>query len=352
MSFKSQIAGRSASILSLFVVAFLLGGCSTAPHWFTDSRLEALNRSIEPEVITAASADALPRLAPSAPRSGYRVGPQDELTLTVWASKDIWAAITAQGEQATQTVVVQDDGTIVLPLLQPIRVDGLAFSQILAKVAETYRKSLCETVQVDGKITRYRAKSILIDGAFNKPGIAYLSPELRTLGEAIIATGGGLTADGTPIRGVLNRGGKRYGIDFRQAQEGDSDALDIALQAGDRIYFPSRAKGQFYIFGEVGTQGVFQIPPGGVSLIQALALARGPVPVTANMESIFLVRGSETNEPIVYQVSLKEVMENRDIPILPGDRLFMPPTALTQWDRTMRQLLPVFGSVVYVNGAL
>lgn len=342
---------RIASHLCGLIAAGLLGGCTTAPYWETQLRMDELILSSSPEA-TPPGPEELPRLATNMQRSGYRIGPQDELTVTIWGSKEMWSAITAQGEQAPQTVLVQDDGSIVLPLLKPIRVEGLPLREILTKVAEEYRKTLGELVQVDGKVSRYRARGVLLDGAFSKPGIVYLSPDLRTLGEAVTAAGGGLTADGDPVRGMLYRGGKRYRIDYRKAQEGASDVSDIALQAGDRIFFPSRNKGLFYVFGEVGAQGGYPIPPDGISLLQGLAQARGPAMVTADMGSIFLIRNHENETSKVYQLTMKQMMDSGDIALSPGDRLFVPPTNLANWDRTMRQLLPLFSGMLVVNGTV
>ena len=150
------------------------------------------------------------------------------------------------------------------------------------------------------------------------------------------------------LHGVLVRGGKRYIINYQHAQEGTNDLQNILLQAGDRIFFPSRNSGVFYVFGEVNVQGSFPIPPNGITLLQSLAMAKGPSMTSANMESIYLIR---TNEkiPQVYKLTLGEIMAHKDFPIAPGDRLFVSATGIVDFERTMRAILPVFGTTYILH---
>ncbi|HET9651748.1 MAG TPA: polysaccharide biosynthesis/export family protein [Usitatibacter sp.] len=328
------------------VILFTLacGACTTAPRWeqaLTMDDLLLAPPAMEPGVLEPAG---LPRQAPGAAPPAYRIRPHDELTLTVWGPRDIWGDITAQGGQATQVTPVHDDGTIVLPLLRHVQVAGLTMPEALARIAEAYRAGVRANFQVDGKVTVFRSQPVLLDGAFARPGVAWLSPELGTLGEAVAAAGG-LSESADPTRGLLVRGGMRYAIDYGAAQHGTNDVHDIRLQPGDRLFFPSRAKGMFYVFGEVVSQGGFPLPPTGMSLMQALATSKGPQMITADMQSIYLVRAAQ-DPPVVYRMTLAQIMGNRDLAVAPGDRIFVPPTGLTNWDRTMQQLLPGFGNTV------
>jgi polysaccharide export outer membrane protein len=342
------------TVIRILVMAvgggILLTGCTTAPSWHESLGIEEFAQSATVESGLESPVD-LPHVPPDAPRAGYRVAPQDQLNITVWGSKELWSAITAQGEQTTQTLLVQDDGTIVLPLLKGIRVEGLTLSEVLAKVAQGYRSTLGETVQVDGKISIYRSKSILLDGAFNHSGIAYLSPELRTLADTVSGFGAGLSPEADITRGVLYRGGKQYRINWKKAQESEGDLMAIEMRNGDRLFFPSRSKGLYYVFGEVVSQGAFQIPPDGVTVLQGLAQAKGPAVSSGNMEAIFLIRGEgkTAKSAKVYRLSLKDLAEYGDLQLSPGDRLIVPPTGLATWDRTLRQLIPFFSSTILIR---
>lgn len=291
---------------------------------------------------------SLHRLIAKEPRPAYRLGLQDEIAITVWGTKDIWSEIRTQSEQVPQTTVVRDDGTIVLPLLENISVAGLTVPEALAKVANAYKSTLGIPFQVDGWVTKYRSKSVLLDGMFIKPGVTYLSAESVTLGEMINSVGG-LQDVADASAGVLVRGDNRYAINYQDAQEGKNNQLNIELRAGDRIFFPSRSGKVYYVFGEVGVQGAYPIPSGGITLLQGLGAARGANTSTANMESIFLIRSID-KESKIYQLNLVDILATQSLELAPGDRIFVPPTGLTNWERTFRQLLPATPIIPIVGG--
>jgi len=340
---------RKLFLVSLLFGAILGAGCSTTPRWdaaLSGDALQGISRPIGPIIEDPVS---LPRLNIRNIRPSYHLGPQDELTITIWGARDILSEIKTLSEQVPHTTVVQDDGTVVLPLLENVSVVGLTVSRALAKIAGAYKKTLGVPFQVDGGVSKFRSKGVLLDGAFSKPGVSYLGPDLMTLGE-VVTNAGGVQEGGDASSGVLVREDKRYAINFQDAQEGKNDQVNIELLAGDRLFFPSRSSKVFYVFGEVGIQGAYPIPPGGATLLQGLGAARGPNTITANMESIFLIRNIE-KDPKVYQLNLADILSTQDVALAPGDRIFVPPTGLANWERTFRQILPLV-SVVPIVGAL
>jgi polysaccharide export outer membrane protein len=362
---------RAARIAVAWVALAIATGCTTAPSWVTSEQC-ANQRDSFPELcavipanriaqdfsalaaspaapdVALADPASLKRLDPAAPRPAYRIGPHDELTVTVWGSREIWAEITDQSLQPTRTTTVQDDGTIVLPLIMGVQVGGLTLSEALHRISDAYRKVLGSSFQVDGQISRFRSKPVLLDGAVTKPGTVFLSNEVRTLGEAIASGGGGVTELAELRKGVLIRGDQRYAIDYHSAQMGGSDVRNIELQPGDRVYFPSRETGQFYVLGEVNVPGMFNIPPKGITLMQGLALARGPSMNYADMQSIYLVRVNGA-EPRIYSLSLEDIIAGKDQPLMPGDRIFVPPTSLANWERTLRAVVPIIGTPIIIR---
>ena len=322
--------------------------CGSLPDWGIARDFKALESDAAATSLRHPSAAGLPRLRPQEPRPPYRIGPLDELSITVWGSKEIWSEITDQSQQPTRVTVVQEDGTIVLPLLPNLKVEGLTLGEALAKITGAYRQALGSSFQVTGQISRFRSQPVLVGGAVTRPGTVYLSSDVRTLGEAVEIGGGGFPAAAELSKGVLIRGDQRYGIDYQGVQTGENHLHEILLQPGDRIYFPSRESGRFYVMGEVPSPGTYPIPPKGVTLMQGLTMARAPSVVTSNMDSIFLVRvaGEQTR---IYRLTLTEIMANKDQPLEAGDRIFVSTSGLASWDRFWRQLLPFLtsGYIVY-----
>ena len=357
-------AGSSTPLVKpIFGLVFLtsfIAGCTSAPSWPTVAECNASpNESwegcAEPSKIAQdfktllestvnngeklSDASALRRLNPSESRPAYLLGPLDELSVTVWGAREIWSEITDLSHQPTRVTSIQDNGTIVLPLLPNTHIANLTLSDALAKIAEQYRKVIGTTFQVDGLVTRFRSKPVQLDGAFIKPGTVYLSNEIRTLGDAISIGGGGFPEVAELAKGVLIRGPQRFRIDFSGAQKGENDVNNIELAPGDRVFFPSRETGFFHVLGEVQQQGTFAIPEKGITLIQGIALAKGPIQNTANMNSIFLVRISG-EKPRIYRLTLTELMANLDVSIAPGDRIFVSSRGVTDWNRTITQAVP------------
>lgn len=333
------------SLPTLLATLTLLAGCSTAPRWEVNTGISALLSAPADPVAATATATAdpaiLPRLEPG-DRPAYRLGPQDELAITVWGPREVWSEVTVQAGQIPRALTVQDDGTLLLPLLRKVNVLGLTVDEALARIAEGYRGVVGSRFQVDGSLTRQRSKAVLIEGAVARPGMAYLGPDLLTLGEVVSGAAGGLTDSADPHRGLLLRNGQTFLLDYRQSQQSGGDLQRIALQPGDRVYFPQQQSGVFYVFGEVVNPGSFPIPLNGVTLLQALALAKGPVAPNANQQSIFLVRPN-SDQPRIYRLSMQEIIASREVPLVPGDRLFVPATGLTDWERTFRQAVPLLG---------
>lgn len=340
---------RKFFLVSSLSAAFLSAGCTTAPSWNTGLGVGALAETNRPVVPPIEESISLHRLSATESRPAYRLGPQDELNITIWGNKDIWSEIRSQGEQVPQTAIVQDDGTLVLPLLENVSVAGLTVPETLAKIADAYKRALRVSFQVDGWVTKYRSKSIWLDGMFNKPGVAYLNSGSMALGE-VVNSAGGLQETGDASSGVLVRGDKRYAINYQDAQQGKNDQLNIELLAGDRIFFPSRSSKVYYVFGEVGMQGAYPIPSEGITLLQGLGVAKGANTTTANLESIFLIRSID-KDPRIYQLNLADILATQDLALDSGDRIFVPPTGLTNWERTFRQLIPIM-PLIPVAGAV
>ncbi len=284
-------------------------------------------------------AEALPKLPAERTASLYRIGPLDELIITVWGRPDLGSQIPVARDSRRNISIVQEDGTIGLPFVGNINVGGLTVQQAQAHIEDLYSRTV-EAVQVDVLIATFRSKVVLLEGAFQRERRLFLSDDVRTVGDAINSAGGLLSAAQTTL-GVLVRGGREYRLNYRKSQEGRSDVHRVLLEGGDKIYFPPFNERLVYVFGEVGLQGAIPIPPKGLALVEALAIARGPDVITANAGKLFLMRQAGP-EATVYQFTLDEALRSPDLQLRPGDRIYVPPTMIAQWDRFWRQALPFF----------
>ncbi len=269
----------------------------------------------------------------------YRVGPADELTVVVWGHADLGSMATSDGGPPVSRV--EDNGEIFLPFLGGVAVGDKSIREIRS-VLTSRLAGVVDDPQVEVQLRACRSKSIAVRGAVEQPGKHYLCADFLTAGDAVAAARG-LRQDADPARALLVRGEQRYRLDFRPS----AGAGDVLLADGDVVHFPSIEERTVYVFGEVNRQGVLPIPAGGLTLLEALGKAGGPDFVTARSRSILLLRPRQA-DVVAYQIELGQLLEGPKIPLVDGDRLFIPPTRLTRWNRWWRQAIP-FGATQVVR---
>jgi len=331
----------------LLVFITLLSGCSTAPTWDTDNdSIQPLLQSSAQALTLANPVDSLYILPDKAEPPVYYIGPNDELLLTIWGSTDLWSEHLVHKESSQRASVVQPDGTVSLPLLNDVKVSGFTLPEANRLLKNLYAKVIDTPFQIEVLLNKPRSQPVTVEGAFNTGGVVYIGPNLQTLGQ-IISAAGGFAEDADTVNGILTRGTTRYAINYRATQEGESKLQNLVMQPGDVLFFPSQSERVYYIFGEVVRQGAFPIPPRGISMLEGIAKAWGPNVVTGNLERIFLIRAySKDKKPSIYELTMDDIMANEDVALLPGDRIFIPPTSLANWSRTLNQL---FGGTAAVG---
>jgi polysaccharide export outer membrane protein len=100
---------------------------------------------------------------------------------------------------------------------------------------------------------------------------------------------------------------------------------------------------QIQVLGEVRNQ---QPVPwrDGLSLVQAISLAGGPTWAWAKVESCHIVRGT-LDDPKFIQIDLEEVLKGneKDVFLMPGDIVMVPPKGVTVYARWISQALAPIG---------
>lgn len=347
--------------IGLMLLFPLLAGCTTAPDW------DANTHNIEP--LRSSSGDTLNLKDPTesldhfdfqgngALVSGpllpeYKIGPNDDLQVTLWGGSVLWSINTVHPSISAHSTVVQTDGTITLPLIGEIEVAGLSLAEANVALQSRYKSALETPFQIEVALNNPRSQAVTVEGAFNSSGIVHLGPFRKTLGQ-IISAAGGFAGDADTTNGILTRQGTQYAINYRASQQGQSNLQNLILHEGDVLYFPTTSERVYYIFGEVIRQGAFPIPPQGMSILEGIGRSWGPNMVTSNMERIFLIRSySNSQKPSVYELTLDEIMASEDIALLPRDRIFIPPTGLTTWSRTLNQALGGAGGATQITEAV
>lgn len=151
------------------------------------------------------------RLAPmpAASESGYRVGPGDEIRVSVFGL-----------DQVANTYIVGDDGMVSLPLVEPVPASGKTVREVEAAIAAAVlQRKLVLAPSVTVQIQKYRPFYIL--GEVQRPGQYAFVPGMSVLSAVSIA--GGYTFRADKKRMVITRGTvKGRAGDATPVQPGDT----------------------------------------------------------------------------------------------------------------------------------
>lgn len=160
------------------------------------------------------------------PPTGYRVGMDDELAISVWHEPEL-----------SQVVVVRSDGMITLPLLNDIKVAGLTTDQMQAILTDKM-KSLVNDPQVTIIVRAIRSRKVWLVGNVARPGVYGLGGQ-ETILEVLTEAGGlGPFAKTRSIYILRHQNGKpvRIGFNYKKALTGKGE--NPILEPGDMVVVP------------------------------------------------------------------------------------------------------------------
>jgi polysaccharide biosynthesis/export protein len=276
---------------------------------------------------TGAAAAAIPSAAPTNVTS-YVLGPEDQITVRIFAAADI----------PDKPVQIDNNGTVTLPMIGQVRAAGLTVGQLQANLVTAYKKYFKDP-QVTVQVNDFRSQPVSVAGNVAKPGVVQLAGN-RNLIE-VIGQAGGLLADAgdsvlitrnlsegpIPVAGAFTDPTGKYSvahINVRSIMNGKDPEANIQIKPHDVITVP-RAR-LIYVLGNVGRPGGYVLTENEtMSLTQAIALAGGWDKMAAlGSARILRADGGPTREQIPANV--KKIMENKapDLQMQPDDILYIP----------------------------
>ena len=237
----------------------------------------------------------------------YIVGEGDVLNLTVYEHDDL-----------TLTVRVSGEGSITIPLIGDVHVQGLTLNQIAQKITTLLADGYIVNPQVNIFIHEFRSKKATILGQINRPGL-YELRQYTTLLE-LISQAGGLT-QGAGNKAIIKRklpsesGRKEESItiDLKSLIEGGDTSRNIQIVGGDSIYIT--ATDVYYVTGEVKKPNEFNLD-GEITIIQAITKAGGFTGKAAPTK-VKIIRKTADSKKVLSKVSMDE-------PVLPNDVIVVP----------------------------
>jgi len=269
----------------------------------------------------------------------YVLGPEDVLTITIFNLPEM-----------TQTVRVENDGSIWVKLLGRVKAAGLTTSQLRDKLQEEWGKSYLQDPHVTIFIKQFHSTPVSVVGAVMKPGL-YQLPGPRSLVQ-VLAMAGGVNMPGTAagnmqggapagrwvyitrkvgfaglqtVTGMKLLAPDQLKVDLGRLLYSHDSALDVSIKPFDTITV-SRA-GIIYVVGAVKKAGGFTLEDrDSLTALEALALAEGFGPSSSHShDEIIHTLPNGTRQ--VKVINLGKIMKGKvkdpvltanDILVVPG----------------------------------
>lgn len=257
--------------------------------------------------------------------------------------------------ELNEAIRIRPDGKISVPLLNDVEAAGLTPRQLSDSLAAAWAQHF-RNPRVNVLVRNFANLNIFVGGEVLNPGLIPLRGDLTALQAVLQAGGLKETSRASTVTLLRTAGdGKPQSITLNVNEILSGKEADIRLRPSDVIYVP-KSNISVYVGGEVVHAGL--LPLNGELTLLAAVIQAGGVKDTAKPDSVFLVRNSGAQTPVVTPFSLRDVLKGKQDQILqPFDIVFVPRSRIANMDRFMdqyiRQMIPVnvAAGFSYVLGA-
>ena len=268
-------------------------------------------------------------------RYEYILGPSDTININLTDTDDL-----------DGTYEIDEDGMIDLPFIGKVKIDRLSLDETQNLLIHTI-KNFYKNPDLQIAVEEHNSSKVYIVGAVRNQRTISLNQKPLTLIEATIQANFNPGSEdklfGTT--GLLRRGGKVYQINLTNTFKSNDEKENFYLRKDDVVYI-NKNSNSIHVFGEVNSTGVFY-PDKNFSLTELIS-SRGINKLTANAKKVFVIREKYESflEVDVFQLNLRNpinLIAGKKFKVKKGDIIFIPPTEIVKWNRTISLLLPQTG---------
>lgn len=272
------------------------------------------------------------------PSGAYVVGPGDNLKFNIYGEEGM-NDITAR---------VDDGGYVQLPIVELVQVAGKTTREIQAELKDAYVGEF-RTPWVTVELMESKSAPIYFLGEFREPGVRYVSGSTNIL-EAI-ALAGGLEEDAYLPGARLLRNDKICTVDLNALLRNGAFDQNVWMKSGDVIFAPRKEDMSVYVLGAVGSPQAIPFGAEGRTVLQALTMAGGPKAGSSYLQDVRIIRAFTPTRGELIVVDAAAMLSGRgmDFPLEPGDVVFVPRSALGDWNVALGEILP---SLQVISGVL
>jgi protein involved in polysaccharide export with SLBB domain len=321
--------------LAFLLVVFTGFGCRTKGPSF-DPYGERTAQAFAPVELTNHLDQSL--LKP--PAEPYRLGPGDLIE------------IEAIGEPASRAqLTLGPDGKVYYGLLPGISLWGLSLSECRTNLQTEMAKYNRAAPDLVVNLRGAASERVWFLGAVINPGVYPLAGPTTVL-EAVSAVGGltpGIGSDDSAdlSRSFILRNGKFLPVDFERLIKHGDATQNIYLAPDDFVFIRPSDKPSVYVLGAVAGSVVPYSRE--LTLARAILALGGPVKY-AQQSRVVILRGNLA-APRIAQVNYLAIVKGqaRDIPLEPGDIVYIPFTPYRLLAQLAEELVDQFVRTIAIN---
>jgi polysaccharide export outer membrane protein len=232
------------------------------------------------------------KAAPAAEKpavSGEKLGAGDAVRVTVFQQPDL--SLEAR---------IADNGTIMMPLVGPVKIGGLTTGAAATQIADALKRGkFLNNPQVTVAVTTLRSRQVSVLGQVARPGRYPLDEASSNLADVVAAAGGVLPTGSEEV--LVTQNGKELRVPLL--------GKSYPLKGGVTVYV-ERAP-MFYIYGEVTRAGAYRVEP-NMSVMQAIAAGGGMTPRGSDRR-LKLRRAAADGKWVETDVGLQERIRADDV---------------------------------------
>lgn len=191
---------------------------------------------VAPSVLQAPPQEAFPSSGAAQSLEEYRIGPLDELSITVFQEEDL----------SLEEVPVDASGNILFPLIGLVEANGKTSRELAAVIAKKLESRYLVEPQVLVNISKSSSQIVTVEGQVVKPGRFEISGQMTLLSAIASAQGPSPTARLNEVLIFRVIDGQRFGalFDLRAIRKGRAE--DPLIRGNDIVVVGASASKAIY----------------------------------------------------------------------------------------------------------
>jgi len=245
------------------------------------------------------------------PQDSYLLRVGDTISVTVWNHPEF----------SVPSVQIRPDGKF----MHPYSGETVAAGRRPAELADQIREALLTELNrpmVSVTIVNYKKDWLFVTGAVRSPG-AFPVREPLTIQQAVASAGGPTPTADLTVAIVITPEGQRREVPLEPELEGAQNSGKVRLNVGYTLVLGEREPQKVAVLGAVRKPGIYEAPPEGLRVSDAIALAGGYT-VDADAQVARLTRAAQETITVDLKRIAQNVNDPANIALTNGDAILVP----------------------------